>query len=166
MSLKFSRVSGELGGQQGSQHRNSGECDRNCFKKIRPVQVGALPAAAKQLFTKPRTRPKIEPNFGAPSLLFPGECLTPLVLTPWYCDPCRGWYRAQNPWIGEIRKNYEKNTKSPTRVGPRKYEKKKPTEKIRKGPSTPPRAGTSPSTPRSTCWGSEVRHLCSRSGHT
>ena len=41
--------------------------DRNCLLnfKVRPVQFGALPAAAKQLFTKPRSRPKIEPNFEA-----------------------------------------------------------------------------------------------------
>ena len=34
----------------------------NCLK-ARPVQFGALPAAAEQLFAKPRSRPKIEPNF-------------------------------------------------------------------------------------------------------
>ena len=32
-------------------------------KELFPVQFGALPAAAEQLFTKPRLRPKIEPNF-------------------------------------------------------------------------------------------------------
>ena len=30
---------------------------------VHPVQFGALPAAAEQLFTKPRPQPKIEPNF-------------------------------------------------------------------------------------------------------
>ena len=38
--------------------------------KARPVQFGALPAAAEQLFTKPWSRPKIEPNFEALSWLF------------------------------------------------------------------------------------------------
>ena len=38
--------------------------------EIRPVGFGALPAVAEQLFTKPRPRPKIEPNFAAPSWLF------------------------------------------------------------------------------------------------
>ena len=38
--------------------------------KARPVQFGALPAAAGQLFTEPRSQPKIEPNFGALSWFF------------------------------------------------------------------------------------------------
>ena len=38
--------------------------------KVRPVQFGALPVAAEQLFTKPRSRPKIEPNFEALSWFF------------------------------------------------------------------------------------------------
>ena len=38
--------------------------------KARPVQFGALPAAAGQLLTKPRSRPKIEPNFEALSWFF------------------------------------------------------------------------------------------------
>ena len=38
--------------------------------KARPVQFGALPAAAEQLFTKPRSRPKIEPNFEALAWFF------------------------------------------------------------------------------------------------
>ena len=33
----------------------------------RPVQFGAPPAAAERLFTKPGSRPKIEPNFEAHS---------------------------------------------------------------------------------------------------
>ena len=40
------------------------------FFKARPVQFGALPAAAEQLFTKPRSRRKIEPNFEALSWFF------------------------------------------------------------------------------------------------
>ena len=38
--------------------------------KVCPVKFGALPAAAEQLFTKPRSRPKIEPNFEARSWFF------------------------------------------------------------------------------------------------
>ena len=38
--------------------------------KARPVQFGALPAAAEQLFTKPRSRPKLKPNFEALSCFF------------------------------------------------------------------------------------------------
>ena len=38
--------------------------------KVRPVQFGALPAAAEQLFTKPQSRPKSEPNLEALSWLF------------------------------------------------------------------------------------------------
>ena len=37
---------------------------------MRPVQFGALPAAAEQLFTKPRSQPKIEPNFEVLSWFF------------------------------------------------------------------------------------------------
>ena len=40
------------------------------FSRARPVHFGALPAAAKQLFTKPRSRPKIELNFEALSWFF------------------------------------------------------------------------------------------------
>ena len=43
--------------------------------KVRPVQFGALPAS-KQLLTKPRSRPKIEPNFEALSWLFLKEKAT------------------------------------------------------------------------------------------
>ena len=38
--------------------------------KVRPVQFGAFPAAAEQLFTKPRSQPNIEPNFEALSCCF------------------------------------------------------------------------------------------------
>ena len=31
--------------------------------KVRPVQFGALPAAAQQLLTKPRSRPKIQNSY-------------------------------------------------------------------------------------------------------
>ena len=37
---------------------------------MRPVRFGALPPAAEKLFTKPRLRPKIEPNFEAPAWFF------------------------------------------------------------------------------------------------
>ena len=35
------------------------------YLKASPVQFGALPGAAEQLFTKPRSQCKIEPNFEA-----------------------------------------------------------------------------------------------------
>ena len=38
--------------------------------KVRPVQFGALPATAEQLFTNPWSRPKIEPNFEALSWFY------------------------------------------------------------------------------------------------
>ena len=47
--------------------------DFEALFKARPVQFGALPAAAEQLFTKPRSRPKSEPNFEALSWLFAQE---------------------------------------------------------------------------------------------
>ena len=57
--------------------------------KARPVQFGAPRDAAKQLFTKPRSRPKIEPNFEALSWFFlkenaensydPGDLVNSLV---------------------------------------------------------------------------------------
>ena len=37
---------------------------------VRPIQFGALPAAAEQSVTKLRSRPKIEPNFDALSWFF------------------------------------------------------------------------------------------------
>ena len=49
---------------------NDGRWFKQELFKVHPVQFGALPAAAEQLFTKPRSQPKIEPNFEACSWLF------------------------------------------------------------------------------------------------
>ena len=58
-----------------------------------------------------------------------GLHIAPLISTYKFAIP-RSWYRAQKPLKPGNTKKYEKATKSPPRVGPRKYEKN--TEKIQK----------------------------------